>query len=326
MDDRLWLQALSRLTAVPGRYARPTVALDEAARFLGCPPATVVALSDSGLPQYPSGFDQFDLINLALGARPGGSIPEISLGLLLRFITQDPLGWLSPMRWKFTTTGVCGSGSGHVGPGSSQVICTPGERWVLWAPTKATDMSLTPCGEGPIIVAGPEVSFSCTVLTDGLPGRIHSPEIKAVLREIMDAGYTFTRMPTVVQRDAEWMREHRIFDCVSISAELERMFVSRGLQCRTRYGWLAALAASGHAWIEVLDDDNQWKPIDLALRSLAEILYPKYEEFQEFCLGSRLNRLIDTDCPIDQPLINHVCATAVDEDKDYKVGVQQLPC
>lgn len=323
MDDRLWLQALSRLTAVPAQYARPTVALDEAARFLRCPAVTVSALSDHGLPQYAAGFDQFDLINLALRARPGGSIPEISLGLLLRFITQDPSAWSSPMRWKFTVTGICGSGSRPNGSQPGRGIRGPDERWVLWAPSGASDMTLRPCGEGPIVVAGSEMSFSCKASTDGRPGRIRSPEINAVVREILDAGYTFTRMPNAAQRDAEWMREHRIFDCVSISAELERRFTARGLQCRTRYGWLAALAASGHAWIEVLDEDEQWKPIDLALRALAEILYPEHPVFQEFCLGSRLNRLIPTGCPIDQPLISHVCEVAVDE-RDYAVAVQQL--
>lgn len=324
MDDPVWLQALSRLTPVPSQYARPTVAPEEAARFLGCLPATVVALSDSGLPQYPSGFDQFDLINLALRARPGGSIPEISLGLLLRFITQDPCAWSSPMRWKFSVTAICGSGSGHNGSGPGHAVHTDEERWLVWAPSEASDMSPTRCSQGPIIVAGPEVSMSCKVLTDGLSGRIISPEINAVVSEIIDAGYTFTRMPNAAQRDAQWMREHRIFDCVSISAELERRFVARGLHCRTRYGWLAALAASGHAWIEVLDEDGQWKPIDLALRALAEILYPEHQAFQEFCLGSRLNRLIPTGCPIDQSLIRHVCDVTVDE-RDYTVAVQQLP-
>lgn len=322
MDDRTWLQALSRLTPVPAQYARPTVAPDEAARFLRCPTATVAALSDNGLPHYRSGFDQFDLINLALRARPGASIPEISLGLLLRFIAQDPSAWSSPMSWKFTVNGICESASRSNGSVSGQPTHTPGQRWVLWAPTEASEMTLKPSNEGPIIAAAPEVSFSCTVRTDGLPGRIQSPEIRAVVREIIDAGYTFTRMPEVVQRDAQWMREHRIFDCVSISAELERRFVARGLPCRTRYGWLAALAASGHAWIEVLDDDGSWKPIDLALRALAEILYPNHRLFQEFCLGSRLNRLIPTGCPIHQPLISHDCDVA--DASDYVVAVQQL--
>src|SRR6478609_1834221 len=106
-DDDLWLRALSPLTPVPARYARPTVSPDDASRFLGCSAATVAALADNGLPQYPSGFDQFDLINVALLARLGRSIPEISLGFLLRFITQDPLTWSSTMTWKFTANGKC---------------------------------------------------------------------------------------------------------------------------------------------------------------------------------------------------------------------------
>lgn len=321
MDDRAWLEALSRLTPVPARYARPTVTPDEAARFLRCPTATVAALSDHGLPHYQLGFDQFDLINLALRARPGSSIPEISLGLLLRFITQDPSAWSSPMSWKFTVNGICGSARSN-GSESGQLTHTPRRRWVLWAPTEASDMTLKPSSDGSILADGADISFTCTVRTDGLPGRIESPEIRAVVRQIIDARYTFTRMPDVVQRDAQWMQDHRIFDCVSISAELERRFEARGLSCRTRYGWLGALAASGHAWIEVLDDDGYWKPIDLALRALAEILYPNHPIFQEFCLGSRLNRLIPTGCPIDQPLISHDCDIA--DDGEYVVAIQQL--
>lgn len=322
MPDHLWLQAVSRLTPVPPQHARPTVALDEAALFLRCPASTVAALSSSGLPQYDAGFDQFDLINLALHARPGTSIPEISLGLLLRFVTQDASAWVAPTRWKFTANGRCGSGNGN---GAGESTGTSGERWVLWAPSDAHDLRSTPRHGGAITVAGPQISFSCATRTDGVAVRIYSPEIQAVVREILDAGYAFTRMPTAAQRDAEWMREHRVFDCVSISAELERQFVARGLQCRTRYGWLAALAASGHAWIEVLDEDNEWKVIDLALRALAQILYPKHQQFQEFCLGSRLNRLLPTGCPIDEPLIRHDCDSAADG-SDYTVTVQQLAC
>ncbi|OOK65402.1 hypothetical protein BZL29_7744 [Mycobacterium kansasii] len=322
MDEDGWVQALSRLTPVPAQYARPTVSRDEAARFLRCSVETLEALAGNGLPCEP-GFDQFDLINLALRARPGGSIPEISLGLLLRFITQDASAWVSPMQWKFTFTGICGSGSPSGGSRSGEPTHGPGQGWVLWPPSEASDMALTPSGEGPIVAAGRQMSFSCKVLTDGLPGRIVSAEIRAIVDEILDAGYVFTRMPNVVQRDAAWMREHRIFDCVSISAELERRFIDRGVQCRTRYGWLAALAASGHAWIEVLDEDGQWKAIDLALRALAAILYPDHRAFQEFCLGSRLNRLLPTECPIDRPLVSHVCDVAVDE-RDYAVAVQQV--
>jgi hypothetical protein len=319
-DDGVWLRAVSRLTPVPTQYARPIVTPEDAIPFLGCDAATLAALTDHGLPHYPAGYDQFDLINLALNARLGTSIPEISLGSLLRFVTQDPVTWTSPMRWKFTAEASCDPDSDDAARDRTPVA---GKRWVLWAPCAAHNGTATQAGSGKVTVAGHELSFSCETATDGYSASIHSASIRAVVGEIIDAGYTFTRMPTAAQCDTAWMRGHRIFDCVSISAELERRFLARGLQCRTRYGWLAALAASGHAWIEVLDDDDQWKPIDLALRSLAQIVYPEYEEFQQFCLGSRLNRLIPTGCPIDQPLIAHVCDGVMD-DNNYRVVVQQL--
>lgn len=318
-DEGVWLQALSQLTPVPRQYASPSVAPEDAPTFLGCDAATLAALTDHGLPDYPSGYDQFDLINLALHARLGTSIPEVSLGFLLRFITDDPATWTLPMRWKFSAQGSC-EADRDAGGDRTPVA---GERWVLWAPEAGHNSTAPQAGNGKVTVAGPTLSFSCETATAGEAAAIQSAQIRAVIDEIIGAGYTFARMPTAAQRDGAWMRGRRIFDCVSISAELERRFLARGLQCRTRYGWLAALAASGHAWIEVLDEDDQWKPIDLALRSLAQILYPEHTQFQQFCLGSRLNRLIPTGCPIDQSLITHVC-DGVRDDNDYRVSIQQL--
>lgn len=320
-DDDVLLQALSQLTPVPRQYACPSVAPEDVPTFLGCDTATLEILTDHGLPHYPSGYDQFDLINLALHARRGTSIPEISLGFLLRFIADDPATWTSSMRWKFSAQGACDPHSDDTAAGDRTPVA--GERWVVWAPEAGHNSTAPRAAGGKVTVAGAALSFSCDTATDGQSATIESAQIAAVVDEIIDAGYTFTRMPTAAQRDAAWMRGRRIFDCVSISAELERRFLAGGLQCRTRYGWLAALAASGHAWIEVLDDDDQWKPIDLALRSLAQILYPEHTQFQEFCLGSRLNRLIPTGCPIDRSLITHVCEHAVG-DNDYRVSVQQL--
>lgn len=318
-DDGVWLQALSQLTPVPRQYACPSVAPEDAPTFLGCDAATLAALTDHGLPDYPTGYDQFDLINLALHARLGTSIPEVSLGFLLRFITDDPATWTSPMQWKFSAQGSCEANR----DAARDRTPVAGERWVLWAPEAGRNSTTPQAGNGKVTTAGPTLSFSCETATAGQPATIQSAQIRAVVDEIIDAGYTFARMPTAAQRDGSWMRGRRIFDCVSISAELERRFLARGLQCRTRYGWLAALAASGHAWIEVLDEDDQWKPIDLALRSLAQILYPEHTQFQQFCLGSRLNRLIPTGCPIDQPLITHVCDGVMD-DNDHRVSIQQL--
>ncbi|CQD01990.1 hypothetical protein BN000_00043 [Mycobacterium europaeum] len=320
-DDGVWLQALSELTPVPRQYACPSVASADATTFLGCDAATLAALTDHGLPAYPSGYDQFDLINLALHARLGTSIPEISLGFLLRFITDDPATWTTSMRWKFSAQGSCAPHSDETAARDRTPVA--GERWVVWAPEAGHNNTAPQAANGKATVVGPTLAFSCETATAGRAAVIHSAQIRAVVDEIIDAGYTFARMPTAAQRDAAWMRGRRIFDCVSISAELEHRFLARGLQCRTRYGWLAALAASGHAWIEVLDNDDQWKPIDLALRSLAQILYPEHTQFQQFCLGSRLNRLIPTGCPIDQSLITHVCDGVMDDD-GYRVSIQQL--
>lgn len=152
-NDGVWLQALSELTPVPRQYACPSVASADATTFLGCDAATLAALTDHGLPAYPSGYDQFDLINLALHARLGTSIPEVSLGFLLRFITDDPATWTTSMRWKFSAQGSCAPHSDDTAARDRTPVA--GERWVVWAPEVGHNNTAPQAANGKVTVVGP---------------------------------------------------------------------------------------------------------------------------------------------------------------------------
>jgi hypothetical protein len=138
--------------------------------------------------------------------------------------------------------------------------------------------------------------------------QIVSPTVRSIVDAYLAEEHRFVRMPTTLQRDLEWMSEHGLFDCLSASLDLQRRCARQGVEAHVRQGWLAGPIVSQHAWLEILDEDGERKMIDVAFRALASLLYPACEEFRAFCLGSRLNRLLATDSPEAETIIDHACA------------------
>ncbi len=295
-----WLLALSELVAVPAREARPVVPLSAGRAYLGCSHAAWDALLAAGLPVHDGGLDRHDLLNLAMAVGAGRSVPEVYTRREIGFVTGDVSSWCEVKRWRVTIRLSCVA--------SEATPCGGDERWTVWPPLPWPDKPAARDVEPRQIAGGAaEIAFDAEV--GGRVERPVSPRLIAVVREYLAEGRRFFRLPDAVAGVPSWMHERRLFDCMRGSLDLCERVRDIGMQATVRHGWLAALVASPHAWLEVVDDDGAVKTIDIALRASAGQVYPELTAFQDFCLGSRCNRLIETGCPTDREIVEHTCGS-----------------
>jgi hypothetical protein len=322
-----WLSALSSLVTIPVAHASATVQLDDARAFLGCSSRTWKALLASGLPLYDGALERLDLVNLSLYARSQRSTPQIALRHAMRFATKGRENWCAPKRWRLTLRLACAKGTEDrrtvapnvsVGPveeddTAADIGRVDVERWKVWPPSRSQDnvgsrLVHRSVKAGPCMMYGRVVEAAYEVGVDGREMHIVSPTVRSIIDAYLAEEHRFVRMPATLQRELEWMNGHGLFDCLSASLDLQRRCTWQGIEAHIRQGWLAGPIVSQHAWLEVLDEDGAWKMVDVAFRALAGLLYPECEEFRAFCLGSRLNCLLATDCPKAESVIDHVCA------------------
>ncbi|GGK63176.1 hypothetical protein [Nocardia camponoti] len=139
----------------------------------------------------------------------------------------------------------------------------------------------------------------------GSADTIRSPALREIVVDTLQPGPRYARVPIELSLDEAWMAKHNLVDCRSATRTLSRMIEARGYRVRECVGWLAGPVASEHAWLEVEDDDGAWKSIDIAFHVLAQLLLPDQVKSDVF-LGSKPDRLLRSECPLDSPLVEHV--------------------
>jgi hypothetical protein len=298
-----WTRALDELVPVPAEHAEPALPLPAARDFLRCSEPVFEALRRAGLPVHEGRLDRIDLINLALRSGSGRSVPEIGLRHSFRFVGQDEAAWCERRRWRFSCDLACSSPAAEGGEAKAV------KHWKLWPPLSWPAKSEP--ARGALELSGRRATAAYEVATAGLR-RSLSRQLRELVEEYLGER-RFARMPFAVQLQGESMAEWGLFDCFSGSVELERRCGEAGIEARVRQGWLFGQTASEHAWLEVVDRDGEHKDVDPAFFALAQMLYPSRGEFREFCLGSRLNRVLATECPPTEQPLRHLCAAPAGE-------------
>jgi hypothetical protein len=296
-----WLDALGRLVPVPARHANAIVPLEVASAFLGCSQETWALLQREGFPVDGGKVERIDLVNLALASGIGASIAEVALRRAMSFVDTPRATWSAPRRWRVKLRGSWREG---VSPHDRR------SRWIAWRPLPwPEDHAAAPASDES---AEAELVRSHVVDVAGQDTQL-TPAARAVVDDFFAGPQRYARMPLEAQLDTEWMLARGIYDCLSGSLELQRRFAHLGMHARVRKGWFAGVIESDHIWLELVDVDGDCKSIDLSFHALARILYRESGGFQNFCIGSRMNRLLGTDCPYDQPLIGHTRESSPEE-------------
>lgn len=311
-----WLTSLQALVPVPASHARPAVPADDARAMLRCSAVTWDALVAEGLPAHSTDagerYDEHDLFNLALHSGSGTSLPELAVRFAFGFLRQPPSSWCAPRVWRMRVEVTCPA-----------TPCGADGEWALWSPLDPDAAATPPRVPERHAGTGGRLTVDRMVSTVGGLETLRSPRLAALIDGVLALDLRYARMPAALQADPDWMIDRGLVDCVTGSCHLERLATAAGFAARTRSGWLAAPAVSEHAWAEVLDDDGRWKCLDLAYRALsATFSLAGCDAFRQFCIGSRLNRLVPTACPAGDPLATHRCGGA---DREVRCEVVLSP-
>jgi Transglutaminase-like superfamily len=308
-----WLASLDRLFMIPPEYRDEAIDRPAALEMLQFDGAVLDRLIAAGLPAggEPGAerFDRFDLVNLALYARSGRSVPEQTMRYALRWMHESPDEQLfRPKRWTFSVEVSCG-----------QDTCDPDARRFAianprpqWHDGRVEELTVSPdavVGDVDIELAGaPGLSVSGVLVTNGDRRTIRSPRLREIVSQYSPADYRWARMPEELQWRPELVLSQGYAPCIAACTVLAEQCRAAGYPARTRRGWIMGMLDLAHSWLEVVDDDGQIKTVDPAFRILAAHHAERpHPEFVEVCTGSLLNRLLPTEHEANQPVMTHDC-------------------
>lgn len=308
-----WLRALRDLIPMPESYRRSTVDRAGALALLGCPDTTLEALVRAGIPHTGSGasvlFDYNDLANVALYSGSITSVPLAGQRMMIRFASADPDTWTSPrswdVEWRMSCCNTeCPGGQWRIALPTPEVFGGRIDRLVCEQESVAEDGVL-------VVESAASVRLTGRVSTAGRHSTLLSEPARKLfddmLGELLNGQYRFQWMHPGMRTDRDALADARIMDCTVCSLELQRRAEALGLATRTRRGRFMGVLDAEHSWLEVLDEDGTWKPVD-PIFALLSIRHKRAQEgFVDFCAGSVPSRFLPWTVLAGVPLADHLC-------------------
>jgi hypothetical protein len=323
-----WLESLAQLVSTPAEFREETIDRRTALDMLRCSEAVIDALVENGLPCSGAAgeerFDRWDLFNVALYSRSRRSIPELSALVVARAAAEKPPTWVERREVRLTLSLQCTRPDG----------CADHPEWLVRPPQpERFDGSITPWRAstpleaatvvGTIVHARTAFELAATVVTCGAARSIRSAPVRTLFWEIVH-GMRFQVLPHALAIQTDRIARHGAVDCTAVARLLGARCEDAGLETRVEKGLLLTmLGIDNHAWLEVKDDDGQWKPIDCSLAMISLGSAIPNPAFAQFCLGSQFNRVLPFACPLEEPIIEHTCG-AVRRAVDVRVSISGL--
>lgn len=290
-----WRPAAAAVAWIPDGHREPSVPLVVARRMLRCSESSLQQLLDLGLPaaEGPEGplFDPRDLKNAGLYSGSGGTDVEVAMRLVLGFLRSDAAELTRPKRWTFRL--------GVAGAAAARSVFRPAperfggsfDGWDAGRPAPDVD--------GPYVRVAPGAEVAGSMTSRGAEDPVRSPEIRELMREVVDGGIRWHYLPESLERRPDEALALGVANCAVLCTVLERRLRDAGYDARSYRGWILALAQSEHSWVEVVDDDGATKCLDPSLAVLADRNGFGSPGFRELAFGSRLNRIAPTAAPLD---------------------------
>jgi hypothetical protein len=298
-----WADVANSIEFIPVEYSSKSQPETVAQEMLRCDSAEIDRLVDAGLPvERRSGvrhFDANDLYNLGMYSNKRTTQPELTFRMLFRFAARPVDDLLRAKSWDFRVRLECAD-------------CTEVAPWRLEEPDvvrfggRVADVTaLTPSmGAG---------EYAATVTTTGARTPLVSPVLRQLTRDYLDAGYRWQMLPVPMQADYELVHALGATSCIAASLFLAERFRAAGYRAEAKRGWFCGVVGGAldlpHACVEVEDDDNTLKTVDIAKAQLAARLSPDTGEFQELCLGSIYNKVIPSTASGNASFGYHECGS-----------------
>ncbi|MET9763724.1 hypothetical protein ABZ016_32540 [Streptomyces sp. NPDC006372] len=290
---------------VPAEYSDKTVPETVARELLRCGPAEIDRLVEASLPfEERAGvrhFDMNDLYNLGMYSQTSHTQPELTFRMLFRFAGRPVEPLLRPKSWDFRVRLECPECEGHA-------------PWHFEAPD-VVRFGGTVVGGAALEPGSKTAEYAATITTRGARTPLVSPELRTLTRDYLDAGYRWQMIPVAMQADYQLVHEMGSTSCIAASLLLAERFREAGYPAEAKRGWFCGVLGGAldlpHACVEVEDEDGVLKSVDIAKAQLAARLSPDTRDFQELCLGSTYNKVIQSTASGNASFGRHACGSPV---------------
>ncbi|MFJ7330950.1 hypothetical protein ACIQVN_32495 [Streptomyces cyaneofuscatus] len=300
-----WEKVADTIEFVPAEYSSRTESETLAQELLRCEEADIDTLVDASLPfEERDGvryFDMNDLYNLGMYSQKTNTQPELTFRMLFRFAGRPLESLLRPKSWDFRVRLEC-------------THCEGSAPWRFEGPDVARFGGSVAGGEAPAPGSG-SAEYTATVTTTGARTPLVSPELRTLTRDYLDSGYRWQMIPVAMQADYRLVHELGATSCIAASLLLAERFREAGYRAEAKRGWFCGVLGGAldlpHACVEVEDEDGVLKSVDIAKAQLAARLSPDTKEFQELCLGSTYNKVIQSTASGNASFGYHACGSKV---------------
>ncbi|WP_291417175.1 hypothetical protein [Actinophytocola sp.] len=314
-------ESLTRLYPIPAEHRVADTDHAAAAQLLNCSPRTLDQLVHNGLPSTDGRFDSRDLYNLGLHSGAGTTGPEQAFGYTLRWLRAPTGTLIAPRSSTFELGARCGVPGGCAGSPYS-VVARPLAKLY---DGDVGDLELTGSMlvvESTVVSAQSEVAIATTLETRGRLAPLRAPALHAVMRDFLDAGLRWVKLPTALQSDRDLLAQHGIATCASAGLHLADACERAGYPAATRIGWVIGMLDLVHAWVEVVDDDGETKVLDPIFALFAAAVPDANPMLRDPTVSLRTNRLIPTGLRVGESVAGHACGWLP---KPVRVSTKILP-
>lgn len=299
-----WEKVADSIEFIPDAYARRNQPQSVAEEMLRCEPSEIDRLVAAGLPFEQDGsgerhFDANDLYNLGMYSQKSNTQPELTFRMLFRFAGRPVDDLLRPKAWDFRVRLECEGCEGEA-------------PWHFEAPDVLRFGGTVEGGAAP--AAGARTAeYAATITTTGARTPLVSTELRRLTHDYLGAGYRWQMIPVAMQADYRLVHDLGATSCIAASLLLAERFRAAGYEAEAKRGWFCGVLGGAldlpHACVEVEDEDGVLKSVDIAKAQLAARLSPDTGDFQELCLGSTYNKVIQSTASGNAPFGRHDCGS-----------------
>ncbi len=280
-------EALEQIVPTPPEH-RTWLSRAATLQELNCTDDELDRLTEGGLATRDGeAYETFDVWNLALVGASTRSRLGREMIFFNRMLKSYRADWISPRRYLVTARVQCPRGADCSASGWASPEL-PGVEW-----TEAC-------------VEGGHAEWRGSIELRGRIGELRDPRTRQAWDALL-ARYRFQFTPRGLAADVDQTVARRVGDCEALSRVLVRDLQRTGVPAVLRVGYLlGGLQLRSHYWVEIDDDAGGWGALDPSMALLA----PHYftPEYQAFCFGSRLNRIVELDNS-DGLYARHPCTT-----------------
>lgn len=271
------VEALDAVVPTPPEH-RVWIDEAEALSTLRCSPADLKQLVSAGLVFEDGRYENYDVWNVGLLSGSGMSRPEREMIFFARVLKSFRADWVSSRTYEVFARAECPLGAACPEPD----WVTPRLPVIEWREQET--------GAGFSAWRG-------LIELGGGSATVQDPRVRDRWQDLLER-FRFHFTPATLALDVARTVERGVGDCDALSRVLMNELLDLGIPAAVEPGYIFGGARlRRHSWLRITDSDGEPKTLDAGMAILARTFFTP--EYESFCFGSRLNRVIPLACHED---------------------------